>query len=62
MTAKQTATTLLNELDDSTSWSKVKDTIMKEYKRETWDAKVDALAAVLICGFVSACIFWVSSQ
>jgi diacylglycerol kinase len=63
MSAKQTASNLLNELDENASWGDVKDTIMKEYKRETGDAKADAMAAVLLCAvFVCTCVFWVSSQ
>ena len=63
MTAKQTASELLNQLDDNASWSDVKDTVMKVYKRETGDAKADAVAAVILCAvFVATCIFWVSSQ
>jgi diacylglycerol kinase len=63
MSAKQTASDLLNQLDDNASWGEVKDTIMGEYKRETGDAKADALAAVIIAAvFVCACVFWISSQ
>lgn len=63
MTAKQTATSLLSQLDDNASWVDVKETIMKQYKRETGDAKADAIAAVFLClVFVTTCIFWVSSQ
>ncbi len=63
MSAKQTATSLLNQLDDNASWSDVKNTITKVYKRETGDAKADAIAAVILCAvFVSTCIFWVSNQ
>ncbi|MGH1486354.1 MAG: hypothetical protein ACRBCI_09030 [Cellvibrionaceae bacterium] len=63
MSAKETTSTLVNQLDDNASWGEVKDTIMKAYKRETGDAKADAVAAVILCAiFVSACIFWVSSQ
>ncbi len=63
MSAKQTATSLLNQLDDNANWEEVKDTIMKVYKRETGDAKADALAAIVLTGvFVAVCIAWVSSQ
>lgn len=63
MSAKQTATSLLNQLDDNANWEDVKDTIMGVYKRETGDAKADAIAAVVITSvFVVACITWISSQ
>ncbi|MFT6389791.1 MAG: hypothetical protein ACJAUP_003184 [Cellvibrionaceae bacterium] len=63
MNAKQTAATLLDQLDDNASWGEVKGTIMTVYKRETGDAKADAIAALFLCAaFVTACIFWVSSQ
>jgi len=63
MSAKQTASTLLDQLDDNASWGDVKQTIMKVYKRETGDAKADAVAAMVLCAvFVSACVFWISSQ
>jgi len=63
MSAKQTATALINNLDDDASWSDVKDVLMSEYKKETGDATADAIAAVVICAvFVTACIFWLSGQ
>jgi len=63
MNAKQTASTLLDQLDENASWGEVKSTIMKVYKRETGDAKADAIAALVLCAvFVTVCIFWVSSQ
>ncbi|MEO0444352.1 MAG: hypothetical protein AAFZ92_11555 [Pseudomonadota bacterium] len=63
MNAKQTAADLVNQLDDNATWGDVKNTIMKVYKRETGDAKADAIAAVALCAiFVTACIFWISSQ
>lgn len=63
MTAKVVATSLVNNLDDNASWSEVKDVIMKEYKKETGDAKADSMAAIVLCvTFVAACVFWVSSQ
>lgn len=63
MSAKQTATSLLNQLDDNANWEDVKDTIMSVYKRETGDAKADAIAAVVITSvFVVACITWIGSQ
>ncbi len=63
MSAKNTASLLLNELDDNASWSDVKNVIVKEYKKETGDAKADSFAAVVLCAvFVTACIFWVSTQ
>lgn len=61
--AKQTAASLLQQMDDNASWDEVKDTIMQEYKRETGDAKADAMAAVIIsAAFVAAAIFWISNQ
>lgn len=63
MSAKQTAHDLINRLDDNASWSDVKNSIMKVYKRETGDAKADAIAAIVLCAvFVTACVFWISSQ
>ncbi len=63
MSAKQTATSVLNQLDDNANWEEVKDTIMKVYKRETGDAKADALAAIVLTGvFVAVCITWISAQ
>ncbi|MFT7491586.1 MAG: hypothetical protein ACI80S_001177 [Pseudohongiellaceae bacterium] len=63
MSAKQTATSLLNQLDDNANWEDVKNTIMGVYRRETGDAKADAIAAVVITSvFVAACITWISSQ
>jgi|AntAceMinimDraft_12_1070368.scaffolds.fasta_scaffold626829_2 hypothetical protein len=63
MSAKQTATSLLNQLDDNANWEDVKDTIMGVYRRETGDAKADAIAAVVITSvFVAVCITWISSQ
>ena len=63
MSAKQTTSTLVNQLDDNASWEEVKNTVIKAYKRETGDAKADAMAAIILCAiFVSTCIFWVSSQ
>jgi hypothetical protein len=63
MSAKQTASSLLNQLDDNASWEEIKSTIMKVYKRETGDAKADAIAAVALCAiFVTTCVYWVSSQ
>ena len=63
MSAKQTATALINNLADDANWGEVKDALMNEYKKETGDAKVDAIAAVVICTvFVTACIFWISGQ
>jgi hypothetical protein len=63
MSAKQTATSLLNQLDDNANWEDVKDTIMGVYRRETGDAKADAIAAVVIISvFVAVCITWISSQ
>lgn len=63
MSAKQTASSLIDQLDDNASWAEVKDTVMTIYKRETGDAKADAIAAVvLIAVFVTSCIFWVSGQ
>jgi hypothetical protein len=63
MSAKQTATALINNLADDASWSDVKDVLMGEYKKETGDAKADAVAAVIICSvFVTACVFWISGQ
>jgi hypothetical protein len=63
MSAKQTATSLLSQLDENANWEDVKNTIMGVYRRETGDAKADAIAAVVItCIFVVACITWISSQ
>jgi hypothetical protein len=63
MSAKQTATSLLNQLDDNANWEDVKNTIMGVYRRETGDAKADAIAAVVITSvFVAVCITWISSQ
>ena len=63
MSAKQTATSLLNQLDDNANWEDVKDTIMGVYNRETGDAKADAIAAVVLTSvFVAVCITWISSQ
>ncbi|MFT4609285.1 MAG: hypothetical protein ACJAUT_000585 [Cellvibrionaceae bacterium] len=63
MSAKQTATSLLNQLDDNANWEDVKNTIMGVYRRETGDAKADAIAAVVIISvFVAVCITWISSQ
>ena len=63
MSAKQTATSLLNQLDDNANWEDVKHTIMSVYKRETGDAKADAIAAVVLTSvFVAVCITWISSQ
>ncbi|MGH1440255.1 MAG: hypothetical protein ACRBBR_09115 [Cellvibrionaceae bacterium] len=63
MNAKQTASSLLEQLDDNASWGDVKHTIMKVYKRETGDAKADAIAAIVLCAiFVTAAVFWISSQ
>jgi hypothetical protein len=63
MSAKQTATSLLNQLDDNANWEDVKNTIMNVYKRETGDAKADAIAAVIIVSvFVAVCITWIASQ
>jgi hypothetical protein len=63
MSAKQTASSLLDQLDDNASWCDVKHTIMKVYKRETGDAKADAIAALILSSvFVATCIFWISSQ
>ncbi|MCH2038576.1 MAG: hypothetical protein MK137_08305 [Rickettsiales bacterium] len=63
MSAKETTSALVNQLDDNASWADVKNTVMKAYRRETGDAKADAMAAVVLCAiFVCACIFWVSSQ
>lgn len=63
MSAKQTATSLLNQLDDNANWEDVKSTIMGVYKRETGDAKADAIAAVVLTSvFVAVCITWISSQ
>ncbi|MFT6221095.1 MAG: hypothetical protein ACJA0C_000495 [Candidatus Endobugula sp.] len=63
MSAKQTATALINNLADDANWGEVKDALMHEYKKETGDAKADAVAAVIICTvFVTACIFWISGQ
>ncbi len=61
LSAKETASTLVNDLDDNASWGDVKDTIMAEYKKETGDAKADAIAAVVLClAFVATAILWVS--
>lgn len=63
MTAKVVASSLVDNLDDNASWTDVKDVIMKEYKKETGDAKADSLAAIVLCiAFVATCVFWVSSQ
>jgi hypothetical protein len=63
MSAKNTASTLLGNLDDSASWADVKNVILSEYKKETGDAKADAIAAIVLCAvFVASCVFWVSSQ
>ncbi len=63
MSAKQTATSLLHQLDDNANWEDVKNTIMGVYRRETGDAKADAIAAVVIISvFVAVCITWISSQ
>jgi hypothetical protein len=63
MTAKKTAVTLLAELDDNASWSDVKNVIVSKYKKETGDATVDAISAIVLCVvFVTSCIFWVSLQ
>jgi hypothetical protein len=63
MSAKQTATALINNLDENASWGEVKDALMHEYKKETGDAKADAVAAIVICAvFVTACLFWISGQ
>ena len=63
MSAKQTATSLLNQLDDNANWEDVKNTIMGVYKRETGDAKADAIAAVILVSvFVAVSITWISSQ
>jgi hypothetical protein len=63
VSAKQTATSLLNQLDDNANWEDVKNTIMGVYRRETGDAKADAIAAVVIISvFVAVCITWISSQ
>lgn len=60
---KSTASALVNSLDDNASWSDVKHIIMQEYKKETGDAKADAIAAIALCAvFVTTCIFWVSGQ
>lgn len=63
MSAKQTATSLLNQLDDNASWEEIKNTIVGVYKRETGDAKADAIAVVVLTAvFVTVCITWISSQ
>ena len=63
MSAKNTSADLINQLDDNASWSEVKNTIMKVYKRETGDARADSIAAIILCAvFVAGCIFWVSSR
>jgi len=63
MSAKQTATALINNLADDASWGDVKDVLMHEYKKETGDAKADAIAAIIICVvFVTASVFWISGQ
>lgn len=63
MSAKETAQSLIEKLDDNADWTDVKDAIMPSYQRETGDAKADAIAAVaLILVFVTTCIFWVSIQ
>ncbi len=63
MSAKDTASTLVGSLDDNASWADVKTVIMKEYQRETGDAKADSIAAVVLClVFVAVSVFWVSSQ
>jgi hypothetical protein len=63
MSAKQTATALINNLADDASWGDVKDVLMHEYKKETGDAKADAIAAIIICMvFVTVCVFWISGQ
>ncbi len=63
MSAKQTASSLIGQLDDNASWGDVMGTIAAEYKRETGDAKADAVAAVALCAiFVTTCILWVGGQ
>ncbi len=63
MSAKQAAENVLNQLDDNASWGDVKNSIMTIYKRETGDAKADAIAAVILCAiFVTTCVYWISSQ
>lgn len=63
MSAKNTVSALLNDLEDNASWSEVKNAIMSEYNKETGDAKADAFSAIaLSLLFVSTCIFWVSIQ
>ncbi len=63
MSAKSMATALVGNLEENASWADVKSVIMKEYKKETGDAKADAIAAIVLCVvFVASCVFWVSSQ
>lgn len=63
LSAKETASTLVSNLDDNASWGDVKNTVMAEYKRETGDAKADSLAAVVLClAFVVSAVLWVSSR
>ncbi len=60
---KSVASTLVGNLEENASWGDVKNVIMKEYKKETGDAKADAFAAIALCVvFVATCVFWVSSQ
>ena len=63
MNAKQSAASIVDKLDDNASWVDVKDALMKVYKQETGDARADAVCAVvLILLFVTASVFWISSQ
>ena len=63
MSAKNTASVLLNGLEDNASWSDVKNVIMSEYNKETGDAKADAFSAIELCAlFVTTSIFLVSIQ
>ena len=63
MSIKQTAVSLVNKLDANANWADVKNTIMKEYKKETGDATADAIAAVVLCSvFAATCILWISGQ
>jgi len=63
ISAKNAASSLVNNLDDNATWTDVKNTVMSEYKKETGDAKADSLAAIVLCAiFVAVSIFWVSSQ
>lgn len=62
MSAKQTALTVVNQLDETADWSDIRAALKEAARKEGDDVKADITAAVVVClAVVGFLAYWLAT-